>query len=640
MGFELATSEGRTASIIPAVGRRPPRARLGRAVYDLTLAAHRCGGGTVFDFRGTPETREVRSTWEDRKPVRVTLVARLAPAAMKGGKAILAGDRMVTLGRPHGLGRPNGLGRKRPASEQPRQKTHGRRVELHSVFGTQFFIETESPGAIEIAREEGRLSVRFPEALVEPDEPFAYAVFVGEQPYAGPPVLLGEPEVRFDKRHACFEVRARAFGAWSDAFDPADVALRQVHGRAPVRTAGRAPNPRAHGYYARDFVSILEDEGAEGDTERSETEKVEPRGWPFFAIHLPPAMSGRRASLSFSTRVGAVSADILLPTVATRAYRSGHRRLSGVTLRAPGPRGTVEVAEKLAVLAEAGVPAARLEVFDGDWKLGKPEEDGLPALVEFPRQINLDAAWRIDRALTEAGRRGVRLFLVCRSFRDLDGAVGTKRPTRRDIRHWRRQKHYIKSRWGVSSGFGGVEAPGDPEATGATFIDDEGPRLDSGAEDAALVQRMYRAAAWKKAIAARGNVFFDASLEHVTDRDVRSLARFLSALPGTGELAEMFRFSDPYGRRLLGNRGREGALWWIEAAPGREKAEDEAEAAPRFEFAVDGLDAGRYRLEWWDPRAGRLITTSAARVRDGAADLTAPAFTDEIAGRLIKLSDR
>lgn len=646
IGFELAsaneTGEGEPVLARLAAGRSGPCARIGGVAYRLSVSACRSGGGTVFDFRGTPRRAPVRSAWEELEPVRVRLAARLAPSTMKGGRAIVkkgpvgrarrsgrsgpSGDRMITLGPPEKLG-PDVVYPTPDVSEEKHlhEKAYGRGVELHSARGTQLFIETETPGEIEILKEEGELIIRFAEALCRPDRPFACAVFVGERPYTGPPVLLGEPEARFVEDHACFEIGVRAFGAWSDPADPEDVALRLARSRSL-------------GFLTREFVPVMAE-----DDEGNEAEELHARGWPYFALRLPYTMSGNRVALSVATREGAVAASVVLPSVNTREYARMKRRLSGPTFSAPGRRGTAEVRERIARLADVGVTAARFEAFESGWALIDPKIDPKtdpktdPDADPKTGEIDLEAAWRLDRALAEAGRRAVKLVIVHDgSGVPREALPGDPEEVRAAFRDFMTKLRYAEARWGAVQGFAasGVESPGEGRRAGGVvgYVSPvrEGFRLVPHV----LFRTRTRRRLWQGGVVSGSDVFTG---RDVPFEDAAALARFMAAVPEVSRnMTDLTggRQSDHY---LSMSRGPRGALWFVEMALGRGNPDDAYGLVTDFDLYISGLDAGRYRLEWWDPRAGRILTSSVVRTQDGSMDLVAPPFTDEIAGRLVRI---
>jgi hypothetical protein len=54
-----------------------------------------------------------------------------------------------------------------------------------------------------------------------------------------------------------------------------------------------------------------------------------------------------------------------------------------------------------------------------------------------------------------------------------------------------------------------------------------------------------------------------------------------------------------------------------------------------LQTAVRGLPDGRYRIEWWDTRQGKALSSSVAASREGKLPLAPPTFERDIAARIV-----
>jgi hypothetical protein len=641
MRLALATLEGEEATVLPAGARRDARATLGERSWVLSAEIVEAGGGQVVDLRADPERG------------RRSLGAFAASDEVEVSVSALLQDGVRT-----------DVGRSGPT----------RLVHLTGTGGASYVLQTEVPARVETAGSGEETLLRLARSGARAGSPVAFAVYVGARPYAGPPIILGEPTVSFLEDHGCFEVALRAFGAWDDPFDAGDVSVEAVW-RAGGR-AGREP-----GFYAQDFESRTEAGG-----EPKEPEVLLPLGPPGFRVRLPREAKGGRARVSFATAGGAASAELRIPAIRSRPRRRGRSgMLSGVTLAVPGPRDEAVLARTLALLAGERVPEARLPAFAGAWALSRGPSG----------EIDLEAAWRIDRTLAAASRGGMRLRVM------LPGGGFDERSafevTERDLR-W---LSYASARWAHSDGLAGLELierglaarelargrsgrpprpglevvshpvvaiaspvsrgldhlgyravpfrlhypfpTGDTDPARAAF--DLARSLDAGSGYVVVHPPSgegRQAAMWAAALGAGRPVFLGPEVQL---EGAAPLVRFLSAEPAIGRLEGTLAFEER-SWRLLGRQSAEGALWWVEprgrreAVPSGYEGEEAPALAPVVQgagFELEGFSPGVYRVEWWQPREGRLLTKRETRHAGGAFEVACPPFAAEIAGRLVRL---
>jgi phenolic acid decarboxylase len=54
---------------------------------------------------------------------------------------------------------------------------------------------------------------------------------------------------------------------------------------------------------------------------------------------------------------------------------------------------------------------------------------------------------------------------------------------------------------------------------------------------------------------------------------------------------------------------------------------------------LDGLEQGRWRVEWWDPHAGEVTGEGEITVEGSTTKIDLPAFPQDLAAKLVKIQD-
>ncbi len=722
---------GPEVNVYPSFGRRPARLVIGDRTLLLSAKARAVAGGILMDFRATPAPREgADAPWYKPLEVRVGVVVRLPGAALRRARGFLGGRYVDLAGEKAD---DAGLSPLEPGEKKLlKARAWGRGIRLAPERGRELVVEGELPGEVKLEETDGGdFVLRLAAAETDTATPVAFAVFVGRWAYEGRPVLLERPRVSFLAELGCFEVRLRAFGRWRDPFDSSDVTV-EVAWRAGS-TRGRA----TPGFYARDFRVVAE-EAEDG----SEHERLVGLGWPGFRSRLSATASGGTAVVAFVTRSGRTVAEAAVPSGRLWPLRgdpAGRPASSGVTLGSSDWRSTRDAAKAIFELNTTHVRAARLPVYEGAYALE----------ADVPGETDLAAAWRLDRAFEEAGKRALKLFPVlgrgrpADEFRASSPYFSRAAPLARTVGEFfagdaaraafRRKLRYAAARWRHVDALGGWEVFDGPDLLSGRiqmralveWLDEMTEvlraadprhsvsvtlRTDASAEPRALeafdrlrerlvvgrsvepggakartVEAAFasastasaradyllldvpdepvHAALWSAAAGARKRVFLGGSPREST----ASLARYFSDGSSPGELGEAFSFRSSV-CLIVGSRGPEGASWWItrlpireltrkrdeetpdpagpeeEAEPGEEEEKDvkrEPQMLPVLRdvaFDIDSLRDGRYRIEWWQPHQGRLLTTVKLRAVDGSVAVEVPPFTSDLAGRLSRIS--
>ena len=719
--LEIVSADGTPAKVVRGRGSRRARALVGAEALDLTVEVRDAGGGVVLDFRAAPViARADRGPWAVPPRFRARVVARLPERAVGRGSATVCG-REVVLG-PDEIFGPDSLAHAREARAKPIHETaEGRTVWITPEGAEPFCLQGELPGGIDLeevrrrkgdpADEEDEIVLRLPAADADTACRLAFAVYVGRRAYAGRPAYLGRPRVEYLPGLRCFEAKVRAFGEWRNAFDHEDVAVEAAWRASP--RAGRSA-----GFYARDLESNVR-ETDDGEPEETLLEL----GWPSFRARLPVAAAGGDVTIAFATKGGRTVVRAAVPSnrIPPRPGDSeGTRAAAGVTLDPSAWRAVEDARKAVRDLHMARLGMARLPLHEGAWALER----------ERPGEVDLEAAWRLDRVFEEALERGVRLVPVlgrgrmaeklaeasvyfrgdeplARSAREFFEAPASRAAFRRMLRH-------AAARWGSIESLEGWDifegpdlmadaasesalapwlesmarwlkahdpdhqtlltlragAPAEQFRTAGVIVGralalDLGKASDGGifdmARDAAsgsdflLIESRStdelpsHAALWAAAAGGAGRgVFFG---PRTPVEEAAAVMRYLGDGSALGQLPSPLSFEEE-GYRVLGRKGPRGAAWWLSRADrGAEKpsndAEDDGPAAERFlpvsrgvEFEIDGLDPGRYAIEWWQTHEGRLLTRSEVRAPDGVVLLRAPSFALDVAGRLVRLADR
>ncbi len=656
--LEIASADGTPAKVLRAYGRRKARAVIGGTVLHLAVEIRDAGGGVVVDLRAAPAARRgVGGAWVEPSVVRARVVARLPAVAVGRGSAILAG-REVLLG-PDEIFGPDAVSRARGIRREPvRASERGRTVRIVPEKADPFVLLGELPGRIDLEEradgDEGEIVVRFAGTDADTSCRLAFAVYVGRRPYDGRPVFLEEPRVVSLPDLDCFEATLRAFGEWSDPFDPEDVAVEAAWGA--TSRAGRVA-----GFYSRDLAAktVQADDGTSKET-------LADLGWPSFRARLPGTATGGDVTLAFATKGGRTEARSAVPS--SRLWtRPGDetkpRAAAGVTLDASAWRTVGDAAKAIRALGAARLRAARLPLHTGAWALEGAR----------PGEADLEVAWRLDRAFAEAAKRGVRFVPVlgrgrkpeefaksspyfrgdeplARSARDFFEGPAPRAAFRRTLR-------YAAARWGVLDALAGWELFDGPDLVAdgsaasalapwvgsmAEWLKAHDPHhpvsvtlragagarplrragvvvgralalaTNGGAPDRAFDLAREAAAGadflllevedpkapgahavlWAAAVAGAGGGFF-LGVGAPAD-EAAALARYLGDGGATGELPEALVF-ETEGYRLLGRRGRSGAAWWLTRS-GRDArkpptaADDDDSGAARFLPVIRGVE--------------------------------------------------
>jgi hypothetical protein len=120
----------------------------------------------------------------------------------------------------------------------------------------------------------------------------------------------------------------------------------------------------------------------------------------------------------------------------------------------------------------------------------------------------------------------------------------------------------------------------------------------------------------------------------------RPIAAFVADIPFTTAGLRLAAAACDKGLRVVGLQG-EGcaylwisdprATWWKIAMEGAAPAEVKGAAV-----SLEGLAPGAYRVQWWDTREGKVVKDEAAAAQAGAMRLVAPAFSRDIACKVVK----
>jgi hypothetical protein len=122
----------------------------------------------------------------------------------------------------------------------------------------------------------------------------------------------------------------------------------------------------------------------------------------------------------------------------------------------------------------------------------------------------------------------------------------------------------------------------------------------------------------------------------------RPLALFLSDIPfTTAGLRRAGATVSDARLRAIGLEGRDRGYYWIfdtRAAWASHGLRGEKPAEVRdADLRIEGLEPGRYRVEWWDTRGGTSTRGEAlTRPAAGAARLRIPPFTGDLACKIIQ----
>jgi hypothetical protein len=121
----------------------------------------------------------------------------------------------------------------------------------------------------------------------------------------------------------------------------------------------------------------------------------------------------------------------------------------------------------------------------------------------------------------------------------------------------------------------------------------------------------------------------------------RPLAAFVADIPfNTGRLQPVALATGKSQGRVMALQGparvdgwifNPQATWWNLVVDKKTPAEIKGDTV-----AFNGLEPGNYRLEWWDPHAGKKLQEQAAQVSGGKLQVAVPPFTRDIAFKLIK----
>ncbi len=488
--LEIESADGTPAKLLRARGSRKARAIVGGRTFHLRARVRDAGGGVLVDVCATPAVaRGERGAWSDPAAVLARVVARLPAGAIGRGSAVVCGAE-VLLGPDEAFG-PDALARARGVRKEPaRAKGFGRTVRIVPETAAPFTLQCELPGVIELEEHDGseegkegkskgsgegadgdagedarekEIVLRLAETDSDTATRLAYAVYVGRRPYAGRPVFIEPPSVEHLPGLGCFEARLRAFGEWSDPFDPEDVAVEAAWRAAPR-------SGRVSGFYSRDLDAEIVD--VEDSEDGEQEERFAALGWPSFRARMPRTATGGEAVIAFATRGGRAEARARVPSSRLPpkpAGARGPRSAAGVTLDPYKWRTTEEAAKSFLALRSARLRTARLPIHEGEWGL----EGGRPG------KVDLEAAWRLDRAFESAAKRGVRIVPVLgrgwppEKFAEESAYLEGDEPLARSAREFfeapaprqafRRTLRYAAARWGSLGSLAGWEIFDGPD---------------------------------------------------------------------------------------------------------------------------------------------------------------------------------
>jgi len=121
----------------------------------------------------------------------------------------------------------------------------------------------------------------------------------------------------------------------------------------------------------------------------------------------------------------------------------------------------------------------------------------------------------------------------------------------------------------------------------------------------------------------------------------RPLAEFVADIPFTAAGLREFTADVAGGTaRAVGLRGKQAAYVWMvnrQATWWNMAVEKRAPAPVKGALLeIDGLQAGEYRVQWWDTHAGKVLGEEALGAGASAARLRVPDFTWDIAGKVVR----
>jgi hypothetical protein len=119
----------------------------------------------------------------------------------------------------------------------------------------------------------------------------------------------------------------------------------------------------------------------------------------------------------------------------------------------------------------------------------------------------------------------------------------------------------------------------------------------------------------------------------------RPLAAFLAGIPWTSaNLQASTAVVSQSGLRLVGLQGRDRAyLWLFDPQASWSSVVIRRQTPSRIagaEITVRDLAAGTYRVQWWDPWAGRIVQEKTVAPSASTLRLAVPAFARDIAGKI------
>jgi hypothetical protein len=127
-------------------------------------------------------------------------------------------------------------------------------------------------------------------------------------------------------------------------------------------------------------------------------------------------------------------------------------------------------------------------------------------------------------------------------------------------------------------------------------------------------------------------------------RHYRPLATFLDDIPfASAGLNQSDAILSGQRARLIGLQGPECAYFWLfnpEAAWTRvADRKTPLEEIRGITVAINGLRPGSYRIEWWDTDEGTVIERARAASPDGKLRVSAPAFADDTACKVLRVNN-
>jgi hypothetical protein len=120
----------------------------------------------------------------------------------------------------------------------------------------------------------------------------------------------------------------------------------------------------------------------------------------------------------------------------------------------------------------------------------------------------------------------------------------------------------------------------------------------------------------------------------------RPLADFLAGVPFTRAHFQAVVLTTQKQSRVLAWRGRAQACFWLhnpQATWWNRVAEDKTVPVLREDsLLLTGLADGHYRLEWWDPQTGKVVSTRTVSSAAPGLRLELPPYASDLAGKLVR----